>query len=101
MKNHEENRTLRKIMNDTTEEIIEFKPPGLYDRSFALMLDNEKRFNKINNNINTIEKKVRDETVGNYINKINRTPYIKRNNNSLPNLSIQNYSIFLTITKNI
>ena len=78
----------------TRPEIIEFKPPGLYDRSFALMLDNEKRFNKINNNINKIEKKVLDETVGNYINKINKTPYIKRNNNSLPNLSIQNYSIF-------
>ena len=77
----------------TRPEIIEFKP-GLYDRSFALMLDNEKRFNKINNNINKIEKKVRDETVGNYINKINKTPYVKRNNNSLPNLSIQNYSIF-------
>ena len=78
----------------TRPEIIEFKPPGLYDRSFALMLDNEKRFNKINNNINKIEKKVHDETVNNYINKINKTPLIKRNNNSMENLSIQNYSIF-------
>ena len=75
-------------------DIIEFKPPGLYDRSYALMLDNEKRFNKINNSINKVEKKVIDEQVGNYINKVNKTPYIKRNNNSLPNLSIQRYNLF-------
>ena len=80
--------------NRIQPEISEFKPPGLYDRSFELMLDNEKRFNKINKNITQIEKKVLDEGLGTYIKKINQTPYIKRNNNSLPNLAIQNYSIF-------
>ena len=73
---------------------IESKPPGLYDRSFELMLDNQKRFNKLNNNINNMKKTIEEEKVGNYMERINRTPYIKRYNNNLANLSIQNYSLF-------
>ena len=81
--------------NDKNEyPSLEFKPPGLYDRSYEIMLDNEKRFNKLNNNINRMKKNVEEEKVGNYMERNNRTPYIKRYNNNLSNLSIQNYSLF-------
>ena len=73
---------------------IEFKPPGLYDRSFEIMLDNEKKFKRINKKITEINKKIGEEKINNYIKKIKKTPYIKRNNYSLPDLTIQNYSLF-------
>ena len=73
---------------------IEFKPPGLYDRSFEIMLDNEKKFKKIDNNINRIHKKVEEEKNNKINNYINRTPLIRRNYSNLSNLSIQNYSMF-------
>ena len=73
---------------------IEFKPPGLYDRSFEIMIDNEKKFNKINNKINRINNRIEEEKVDNYINKINKPLLVKRKNYSLSDLSIQNYSLF-------
>ena len=73
---------------------IEFKPPGLYDRSFALMLDNEKKFKKINNNISHIHDKIEDEKINEVNNYIRRTPFMRKNYSNLSNLSIQNYSLF-------
>jgi Ca2+-binding EF-hand superfamily protein len=73
---------------------IEFKPQGLYDRSFEIMLDNEKKFKKIDNNINRIHKKVEEEKNNKINNYINRTSLIRRNYSNLSNLSIQNYSMF-------
>ena len=73
---------------------IEFKPPGLYDRSFEIMLDNEKKYNKINKKITEMNNKIEDEKVNNYIKKVNKKPLMKRNHYSLPDLAIQNYSLF-------
>ena len=73
---------------------IEFKPPGLYDRSFEIMLDNEKKFSKINKKINRINDNIEEEKVNNYINKVNKIPLRKRKNYSLSDLSVQNYSLF-------
>ena len=70
--------------------LIEFKPPGSYDRSFEIMLDNEKKFNKIKG----INNKIEEEKVGNYINKINKNQFIKRKNYSVSDLSVQNYALF-------
>ena len=70
---------------------IEFKPPGLYDRSFEIMLDNEKKLSKISNKINRINDNIEEEKVNNYIKKV---PLMKRKNYSLSDLSVQNYSLF-------
>ena len=58
------------------------------------MLDNEKKFKKIDNNINRIHKKVEEEKNNKINNYINRTSLIRRNYSNLSNLSIQNYSMF-------
>ena len=91
------NKLLENNKSKITTPLVEFKPPGLYDRSFEIMIDNEKRFNKINNKVNNMQKIVEEEKNEKINNYINRTPFIKRNKSNLSNisdLSIQNYSLF-------
>ena len=72
--------------NRIKSPLIEFKPPGLYDRNFEIMLDNEKRYNKINDRIKELRK---EEEEKNSFNNIKKFP--DNDNNTL---SIQNYSLY-------